>query len=97
MKLNNELTRRQIQAYDRTALAIRDEIGSYSSIALRIYTNCGREVTSETVRAWFSERRVPTHIVFALYEATNRIFNPLTLVPWLGQFVEVKSGPGASR
>jgi hypothetical protein len=93
MKLNNDLTRREIQSYDRTLLHIRDHVGSYSSIALRIYTNCGREVTSETVRAWFAERRVPTHIAFALFEICGKSFDPLTLAPWLKEFVEMKAAP----
>jgi hypothetical protein len=91
MKLNNELTRRQTAAYDRTLLQIRDQLGSYHTIALQIFRNCDREVTSETVRAWFAERRIPTHIVFALYEICSKSFDPLTLVPWLGSFVELKS------
>ena len=90
MKLNSDMTRRQIQAYDRTLLKIRDIIGSYHSIVLRIYTNCDREVTPETVRAWFAERRVPTHIAFALYEICNEEIDPLTLAPWLAQYVEMK-------
>ena len=89
MKLNNELTRRQIQAYDRTILQIRDFFGSYHSIALRIYSNCGREVTSETIRMWFAERRVPTHIAFVLYEVTDKAINPLALAPWLQEHVEL--------
>lgn len=91
MKLNSELTRRQIAAYDRTILQIRDLFGSYHQIALRIYSNCGRDVTSETVRAWFAERRVPTHIAFALYEITDQAINPLTLCPWLAEHVELKA------
>lgn len=91
MKLNSDMTRRQIQAYDRTALLIRDLLGSYNSMAMRIYGNCGVEVTSETVRAWFMERRVPTHIAFVLYELALKRFDPLTLCPWLAEHVEMKA------
>ena len=91
MNLNDKLTRRQIQAYDRTLLRLRDIFGSYNAIALRIYSNCGREVTSETVRTWFAERRVPTHIAFVLYELTDNEIDPLTLCPWLTVHVNLKA------
>lgn len=91
MDLNNNLTLRQSAAYDRTLKRIRAEFGSYHSIALRIYTNCGRELTGETVRAWFAERRVPTHIAFVLYEICDEEIDPLTLAPWLAEHVEMKA------
>lgn len=87
MNLNNAMTRRQEQAYDRTLKAVRERFGSYHTIALRIFTNCGRELTGETVRAWFAERRVPTHIAFVLYEICDGEIDPLTLAPWLAVHV----------
>lgn len=90
MNLNDKMTKRQEQAYDRALRQVCDHIGSKHSIALRIYTNCEREVTSETVRLWFAERRVPTHIAFVLYEITEGAIDPLALVPWLQEFVELK-------
>lgn len=53
--------------------------------------NCGREVTGETVRAWFADRRVPTHIAFVLYEIMEYEINPLSLCPWLAEHVELKA------
>ena len=91
MNLNHKMTRRQEQAYDRTLTTVRNRFGSYHSIALRIYSNCEREVTSETVRTWFAERRVPTHIAFVLYEITDQAINPLALAPWLQEHVELKA------
>ena len=89
MNLNSEMSKRQTQAYDKTLNEIREHFGSYNSIALRIYTNCGREVTGETVRQWFAERRVPTHIAFVLYEVMERAINPLHLCPWLAEHVQL--------
>jgi hypothetical protein len=91
MRLNNNLTARQVSAYDKTLAAIRSRFGSYHTIALRIYANCEREVTSETVRAWFAEHRVPTHIAFVLYEICDEEINPLSLCPWLSEHVELKT------
>lgn len=91
MDLNNALTRRQEQAYDRTLRHIRERFGSYHTVALRIFSNCGRELTGETVRAWFAERRVPTHIAFVLYEIMDGDIDPLTLAPWLSEHVEMKA------
>lgn len=92
MRLNNDLTKRQQQSYDKTLNAIHNHFGSYHTIALRIFQNCGREVTGETVRQWFSDRRVPTHIAFVFYEITEAKVDPLTLCPWLAEHVELKSG-----
>jgi hypothetical protein len=90
MRLNNDLTARQIKAYEKTLTVIHSRFGSYHTIALRIYTNCGREVTGETVRAWFAERRVPTHIAFVLYEICDHEIDPLSLCPWLAEHVELR-------
>jgi hypothetical protein len=90
MKLNNEMTLRQAAAYDRTLRKIRKHFGSYHQIALRIYSNCEREVTGETVRQWFVDRRVPTHIAFVFYEMCDEDIDPLSLAPWLGEHVELK-------
>lgn len=96
MNLNNNMTKRQEQAYDRTVAQIREILGSYHLISLRIYSGCGREVTPETVRAWFAERRTPTHIAFVLYEITDEAIDPLNLCPWLAEHVELKKRPAAS-
>ena len=51
---------KQQKVYDQTLNAVKRQFGSYHQIALRIYANCEREVTGETVRQWFFDRRVPT-------------------------------------
>jgi hypothetical protein len=58
---------------------------------LRILQNCGRELTGETIRSWFAERRVPTHIAFVLYEIMDFKIDPLTLAPWLAEHVVLKA------
>lgn len=87
----NSLTATQRKAYTKTTDKIRGILGSYHSIALRIFTNCGREVTGETVRNWFMTRTVPADMAFVLYEICDEDINPLTLVPWLGEYVELKA------
>lgn len=86
-------TRKQEQAYDRTVSEIRDRFGSYARIAHHVYLNCDKLLTGEAFRAWFAERRVPTHIVFVLYELMDCEIDPLTLAPWLAVHVEVKAAP----
>lgn len=97
MNLNDNLTKRQEQAYDKALDKICELLGSKHAIALRIYFKCGREVTGETVRLWFVERRVPTHIAFALYELCDFTFDPLALCPWLAEYVTLKERPAASK
>ena len=90
MNLNN-LTAAQKKAYTKTTDKIRGKLGSYHSIALRIFTNCGREVTGETVRNWFFTRTIPVEMAFVLYEVCNEEINPLSLHPWLADHVELKA------
>lgn len=90
MLLNNHMTQKQQKVYDRTLNTVKQRFGSYHQIALRIYANCEREVTGETVRQWFFDRRVPTHIAFVLYEMMDEQIDPLTLCPWLAEHVELK-------
>lgn len=89
----NSLNQHQKRAYDRTTRTIRNLVGSYHSIALRIYTNCDREVTGETVRNWFFTRTIPVDMAFVLYEICDHSIDPLTLAPWLNSYVELKGGP----
>lgn len=88
--MNLTMNKKQEAAYDKTLAKIRELIGSYHSIAVRVQINCGKEHTGQGFRQWFAERRIPTHIVFALYEITDEQIDPLTLCPWLAQYVEMK-------
>jgi hypothetical protein len=84
------MTRKQEQAYDRTVEKIRERFGSYNQIAHHVYLNSEKLHTGEGFRAWFAARRVPTHIVFSLYEIMDEEIDPLTLCPWLAEHVEMK-------
>lgn len=86
----NVLTGPQTRAYDKATLKLVTLIGSYHSISLRIFQNCGKEVTGETVRRWFLDRTVPTDMAFVLYEISERAINPLALCPWLAEHVVLK-------
>jgi hypothetical protein len=87
----NSLTATQKKAYTKTTDKIRSLLGSYHSIALRIFMNCDREITGETVRNWFVTRTVPADMAFVLYEVCEGDIDPLTLVPWLAEYVELKA------
>ena len=94
--MNLSKTRRQEQAYDKTVAQIRERFGSYAQIQHHVYLNCDKLLTGEAFRAWFTERRTPTHIVFVLYEIMDGEIDPLTMCPWLAKHVEMRSGPGTS-
>ena len=88
--MNLKKTKKQEQAYDRAVAKIRDRFGSYSQIAHHVYLNCDKLLTGEAFRAWFAERRTPTHIVFVLYELMDEEIDPLAMCPWLTAHVELK-------
>jgi hypothetical protein len=96
MNLNN-LTAKQKTAYDRLTKQIRKDVGSYHTIALRIYMNCNREVTGETVRNWFFSRTIPVEMAFVLYEICDKTFDPLVFYPWLAEHVALTNGAAAAR
>lgn len=89
--MNLELNKTQEKAYDRTTRQIREYVGSYHTIAIRIMFNCGKELTGQTISDWFRNRRVPTHIAFALYEICDEQIDPLTLCPWLAEHVVLRT------
>ena len=88
--MNLEKTRKQKIAYDRTVREIRDRFGSYALISHQVYLNSDKMLSGEAFRSWFVERRIPTHIVFVLYEIMDQEIDPLTLCPWLAEYVELK-------
>lgn len=91
MILNTNMTKRQEQAYDKTCSQVKERFGSYAQIAHHVYLNCDRLITGEAFRAWFAERRLPTHIVFVLYEIMDKEIDALTLCPWMTEHVELKN------
>lgn len=84
-----KMSKKQEKAYDKTIAKIRDRFGSYHSIAVRVQMNCDKEHTGQGFRQWFAERRVPTHIVFSLYEIMDEEIDPLTLCPWMAPHMKV--------
>lgn len=88
--MNLTKTKKQEQAYDRAVAKIRERFGSYAQIAHHVYLNCEKLHTGEGYRAWFAERRIPTHIVFSLYEIMDGEIDALALAPWLAEHVELK-------
>ena len=87
--MNLTMTARQEREYDKTVAKIREYFGSYNSIALRVHYNCEKEHTGEGFRAWFHERRLPTHLAFSIYEIMEGGIDPLTLCPWMTKHVEL--------
>jgi len=85
-----DLTKRQEQAYDRTAKKIHERFVSYAQIAHHVYLNCDQLFTGEAIRTWFAERRVPTTVVFVMYEIMDCEIDPLTLCPWLADHVALR-------
>lgn len=90
LSLKYDLNKRQQAAYDKTVKQIHDRFGSYAQIAHHVFLNCEEHLTGEAFRTWFADRRVPTHIVFVLYEIMDFEIDPLTMCPWLAEHVTLK-------
>jgi len=87
MRFNTKiLSRRSVVQYDRTCLEIRDQIGSFESIARQISALASEEVSGETIRRWITERSIPAEYCFVLYELMERAFDIFTLLPWMERY-----------
>jgi hypothetical protein len=96
MNLNN-LNKRQQAAYTKVCDEIRTHLGSYNSIAMRMFAHTSEEVTGETVRNWFLSQKIPIEYCFVLYEMMGRDIDLFALLPWLAEYVELKAAPKASE
>jgi hypothetical protein len=67
-------------------MKVRDEIGSYETIARKVSNLNGEEISGETIRRWFSDRSIPTEYCFVLYELMDRNFDIFALQPWLDRY-----------
>lgn len=84
------MTKNQQAAYDKTCQTILRQFGSTNAIAIQSHPITNDIVTGETVRLWIRDRKIPADFVFVLYEMMNYSIDPLTLLPWLRRFVELK-------
>lgn len=84
--LKKPLTKRQEARYDKVLSGVRDRFGSHESIARQAFALFSEEVTGNTVRVWFVERRIPTDFCFVLYEMMGHTFRLCDLMPWMEQF-----------
>ena len=84
------MNRKQQELYDETCEIIREDIGSFNAIAFKSVQITEEMITGETVRTWFTERKIPAEFVFVLYRMMNREIDPLNLLPWLRRWVTVK-------
>ena len=84
--LKKPLTKRQEARYDKVCGQVRDRFGSHESIARHAFALASEEVTGNTVRVWFIERRIPTDFCFVLYEMMGHTFSLCDLMPWMLQY-----------
>ena len=96
--LRKPLTKRHESRYDKVCGQIRDQFGSYESIARHSFIVHNEEITGNTVRVWFLERRISTDFCFVLHEMMGRSFPICDLLPWLMQyFVEFHQLQGETK
>lgn len=84
------MTKKQQVLYDKTCAKIVEYLGSTNAIAIRSHQITDEIITGETIRVWMRDRKIPAEFVFVLYEMMKREIDPLTLLPWLRRWVELK-------
>lgn len=80
------LTKNQEAQYDKVCEQIRGRFGSFETIARQAFVLAGEEITGNTVRVWFQERRISTDFCVVLYEMMDRTFSLCDLMPWMLQY-----------
>ena len=84
------MTKKQQDLYDKTCAKIVEYFGSTNAIAIRSHQITDEIITGETIRVWMRDRKIPAEFVFVLYELMKQEIDPLTLLPWLRRWVELK-------
>ena len=84
------MNKKQQAEYDKTCQEIMDRFGSTNAIAIRSHQITDDIITGESVRLWFRNRKIPTEFAFVLYQMMEKEIDPLSLVPWLKRWVEMK-------
>lgn len=89
MQFNTKiLSIRERNKYDRICFDIRTELGSYETIARKVNSLTGEEISGETFRRWMMERCIPVEYCFVLYELMRGSFDVFALQPWLTRYVD---------
>jgi hypothetical protein len=89
------MTKKEQAEYDKTCQLIVQHFGSTNAIAIRSHYYTDDIITGETVRIWIRDHKIPVEFAFVLYEMMDEKIDPLTLAPWLRQWVRLNKNPRA--
>ena len=75
------------KAYDHGTAAIREELGSYESIAAACYAHTSKTISGNAIRRWFLERSIPVEYAAVFQELTFGTVDITDFYPWLPEFL----------
>jgi hypothetical protein len=78
-KINN-------RKYDAAINVIREELGSFDSIAAQCYAHNGRTVSGNAIRRWFSHRSIPVEYAAVFSDLTVGLVGVEDFYPWLNKY-----------
>lgn len=81
---NAEFTTR----YDAAVRQLRDQLGSYDTIAHHIFQATGQSVAGVSVRRWLINRNLPVHLACTLVDLTDET-SVGDFFPYLESYFEI--------
>lgn len=74
--------------YDAATQIIRDELGSYESIAAQCYAHNNKSVSGNCIRRWFTDRTIPIEYAAVFEDLTFGLAPVLAFYPWLADYTK---------
>ena len=75
------------RAYDAAVNTIREELGSYESIAAQCYAHNGKTLSGNAIRRWFVERTIPIEYAAVFQDLTFGTAPVSDFYPWLKDYI----------
>lgn len=76
-----------IKKYDAAVNRIREALGSYENIAVKLYGVTGQTVSANAVRRWFNTRSIPIEYAAFFSDLTFESVGVLDFYPWLNKYI----------
>ena len=77
----------EIDRYDRAVVAIRRKLGSYDTIAHKLYAHTGQSCAGVSLRRWFHDRNLPVTWACSLVEIMDGDITLFDCFPYLENVV----------
>lgn len=75
-----------VKAYDAAVTTIREELGSFESIAAQCFKHNSKSISGNAIRRWFNERSIPIEYAAVFEDLTFGTTTVSDFYPWLADY-----------